>query len=185
MTEFSLKKIVLLCGLIALAMPLTACGHDDKDDEAKIEKADEDAKKITPICPQVAIVRELQSIEDYGREAAAPEQLVASAHLRKIDGDCAYVKGGIDVKFELGALAERGPRLGGKHTEFPYFIAVVNPEQTILNKDTANVSFTFSGDKHTPRAKDKRKDGPDYQVLIGFQLTQEQLDASHNPKTQP
>ena len=174
---------------------LAACSHDDDAADTPVGSDKDKNKKVAevkmpaPICPQVAIVRELQTYRDYGREQPDPSQLVAAGKLIKVVGDCAYTDDGIDVKFELDMAAQRGPRLGGEHTSLPYFIAVLDPQQNILTKNTLSADFDLPDNRkiveHTdnlhisiPLAKDKKRFGSNYQILIGFQLSQEQLDAN-------
>ena len=53
----------------------------------KRKKEDPDLVKApTPICPQVAIVRELEGISDYGTETPDPSQLVSQARMSSIEG---------------------------------------------------------------------------------------------------
>jgi hypothetical protein len=197
-------RIVVTLGLLALGGCSwlgigTSSDEDDKKktDVAKEEKAQERAKEKLvadnpPICPQVAIMREIDTWRDYGREKPTPDQLIAAAHMTKIAGTCSYhydkdKPQGIDIKFELDMEAMRGPRLGGLHATVPFFVAVVDPDGTILDKNRLTTDIGFSSDEHTagtsenlhvfiPLAKAAQTTGPDYRVLAGFQLTQEQYD---------
>jgi len=186
--RFSLFAIPLL--LLFLA----ACSSD-KDSEAKEEamkeKKEAEAKaaaeyKPKLICPQVAIVRSLETLRDYGAEKPAHDQLVAVSRMQGLDGNCSYEDEGIDVSFMIHFAAAKGPRLGGERADFPYFVAVVDPAGAILNKNQMTEEFRFKEDekvaKHDeplhvfiPLPKDKKDTGPDYRVLAGFQLTEEQL----------
>jgi hypothetical protein len=64
---------------------------------------------------------------------------------------------------------------------------VVDPDQNILNKEQMTETFHFKKDEKfatqdedlhvfIPLDKDKWQTGPHFQVLLGFQLTQKQLD---------
>jgi hypothetical protein len=185
---------------MVMMLGLSACSSTPKktDEEKTAEKeaekkAAEEAKRPLPICPQVAIIRDLESFEDYGTEKPDPSQLVAKAKMVSIEGDCEYKKSdkdenkqeGVDITFSLNFVAERGPRLGGLHTSFPYFIAVLDPDQNILNKEKMTMDFGFSSSSKVaednaplhvflPLPKDKRILGPNYQVLVGFQLNEDQ-----------
>ncbi|MDX2028894.1 MAG: hypothetical protein SFW62_09715 [Alphaproteobacteria bacterium] len=187
-----MKKFPYLLVLILLTA-LSACASSDKEKDKDAEKEEEkkeevvEEKKKLPICPQVAIIRELATVRDYGDEKPDLEQLVSVSRMESIEGDCEYKDEGIDIAFGLGMIAGKGPRLGGDHASFSYFIAVVDPEQNILNKDRMSVEFRFTDDKKIaermerlhvfiPLGKDKHETGPNYQVLLGFQLTQAQLD---------
>ncbi len=162
---------------------MMACADDDQDKDKE-----KDENKPKPICPQVVIVRELDRISDYGTESPDPTQLVAKALMNNVNGDCAYQKDGIDIAFDLTMVAVRGPRLGGNHVSLPYFIAVADPDHKILQKELMTADFHISNDEKTvekteslhvviPVAKDKTDTGPNYQVLLGFQLTEEQIKA--------
>ena len=172
---------------------LAACSSDEKSDDrpGDTKESTAEVSKTTLICPQVAIVRDLGDIHDYGTEDADASQLVAEARMNAVDGDCAYGKDGIDVRFSISFISARGPRLGGQRTSFPYFIAVIDPEDTILNKDRMTEDFHFSSndkvsekseDIHVfvPISKEKLSLGPAYRILVGFQLTQQQLNAARN-----
>ena len=112
-------------------------------------------------------------------------------------GDCAYIKGGIDVSFSLNFVAARGPRLGGLHASFPYFIALLDPSDKVLEKNRMTKEFGFSSsskitqdseDLHVfiPLPKEQMSLGPSYRVLVGFQLTKEQLDMTRgSSQSQP
>lgn len=192
----------LLIAAAFLALGLTACGSDTADADKSADKSSDSAvshdedkpaakadyvkPKFAPICPQVAIVAPLDHIRDYGDEKPDPSQLVAEAKLLDLQGTCAYEDDGIDVTFDLNMAALRGPRLGGLHTSFPFFTAVVDPDGEILNKEPMTADFGFASDQKIsnraeslhvfiPLAKEDQADGPDYRVLIGFQLPDAQL----------
>jgi hypothetical protein len=199
-------RIVAAIALLTLSsctwLGITSSSDEDdknKTDVAKAEKAQarEKEKLIEenpPICPQVAIVRDIDTLRDFGREKPAPDQLIVAAHMTNITGSCSYnydkdKPQGIDIKFELDMEAVRGPRLGGLHASLPFFVAVVDPSGAILNKNRLSAEINFSSDERSagdaenlhvfiPLTKAAQQTGPDYRVLAGFQLTQEQYDAA-------
>ncbi len=138
------------------------------------------------LCPQVAILRDVERVEDYGREAADPSNLVAIAVMKKIDGSCKYDDDGVNVVFDLGLAAEKGPRLGSDQISFPFFVSLVTPEDKVRAKEMMTVLFAFpSGGKLVEKTEPLRvflplkpeEDASSYRVLLGFQLTEEQLQA--------
>ena len=177
--------------LFLVSLSLAACGSDEdakKDDAKADEKAAEHKaeKKIpspTPICPQVAIVRGLDVIRNANNDSSDSSELIAGAKLLSVDGDCEYLdEGGIDVAFNLNLIAKRGPKLEGRHANFPLFVAVLDPQGNILNKNIFNADIKFSSDDeyinhseslhvYIPLPKDKHTLGPYYRVLGGFQLS--------------
>ncbi|MDR3424477.1 MAG: hypothetical protein P4M13_05290 [Alphaproteobacteria bacterium] len=172
--------------LLALFLALAACADSDKS-PAKDQPAMPEIKTDNLICPQVAILQEAQETFDYGGEKPDPAQLIAKARLKKIDGDCAYraddkdgKKSGIDISFTLQEAAARGPRLEGAQASFPYFVAVVDPADNILSRQTLTAQFKFSGSDQVtvssdplhvfiPLSPQELLAGPDYRVLVGFE----------------
>ena len=159
--------------LFLLPLALTACSST------------EDAKPKR-LCPQTAFVRELERVNDYGADMPDEKTLVAAAKMKSVDGTCDYRDEGVDVNFTLKIIAGKKERLGGDKIGFPFFVSIIDPEGKILSKELMTADFEFSGDKKTaerteilhvfiPMAKDA--DGTNYQVLMGFQLTEEQLNA--------
>lgn len=192
-----MNKRYLLWSFLALlaALPLlAACGSDDetKPDTTKAEEPKPAIKTATikaptPICPQVGVVRGLDVVRDYAGENPDPSQLVAAAKLLGTDGDCEYTDEGVDITFNANMAARRGQRLGGRHASFPMFVAVLDPTDTILNKNQMTADIDFSSDdaevNHVetmhvfiPLARDRQPLGPQYRVLAGFQLTLAQAE---------
>ncbi len=173
-----MKKFPLLIVLFALA----SCAGDSKPESEAPPKPEVKTKHL--ICPQVAIVKEAEEIIDYGQEEADPSKLVAKAKMTKIEGDCAYRKGeasdsGIDIEFRLQSIAMRGPRLEGSKAGFPFFVAVLDPGDTVINRQMLSANYRFSGEgklaelneaMHVfiPLPEESLIGGPDYRVLIGF-----------------
>jgi len=166
---------VLCIALLALA----ACANTS---EAPVRK-----------CPQVAILRPLERVEDYGNDTVDSSTLVAVAVMQSLSGKCAYESNGVDLNFTLSMKAEKGPNLGGNRISFPYSVSVITPDDKIIAKDMMTATFTFD-DKtklatteeplhvFLPLAKDE--DASTYRVLTGFQLTESQLKAARTRQIQ-
>ncbi|MGE0108688.1 MAG: hypothetical protein AB7S81_02830 [Bdellovibrionales bacterium] len=157
---------VFCCLMVALS--LTACAGG----------------KESRLCPQVASVRELDRMTDYGRDKVMPENLVAVASMARIEGSCEYSDDGVDVLFDIHMAAKKGPRLGGNEASFPYFISLVSPQDKVVGKETMTERFSFEGDRLEDTKTEslrvyipleKGEDASLYRVLSGFQLTPEQL----------
>ncbi len=176
-----MKKTFSLLFILFLA----ACASETTKENSQEASAPAPAEVRTDnlICPQVAILKQAEEEADFGGESGGDEsQLVAKARFAKIEGDCAYRKGdesGIDVAFTLRAQAMKGARLGGERASFPYFIAVVDPADSVLSREVMTAEFKFLKDKKVseieealhvfvPVSEDALPSGPDYRVLIGF-----------------
>lgn len=208
--------------LSALLLPLSACSYLGMGDTPKV------------MCPQVAVVRELERTRDFGRDEPVEENLVSSVTMKGIVGQCEYteiklengkynggdfvvssyiepdtkhadifrsdketnfygevdgskeeIKKGADVEFSVDFIAEKGPRLGGNSFSVPYFVSILDPSDKILGKEVITAKFEFSGSRKTDDRQetlhvfiptpDKDSRPEDYRVLIGFQLTEDQL----------
>ena len=185
-------KHPILIAFSLIVLLLGGCSTLFGDDDAKAKKdepKEAKAKPVTPICPQVAIIRQLETLRDYGGEQPDPAQLVTTAKMTQIVGDCDYTKTGVDISYTLDMVAGRGPRLGGRHIDVPFFVAVVDPANAILTKDKLSAAIDFPENSrfapHTEKLhvfiplSDKQRDtGPFYRVLAGFQLTDAQLAAA-------
>ncbi len=181
-------KVAVLA--LAALLGLAACGSD-KPSEGEDKPVAE--KKKPPICPQVAIIHDLDLLRDYGGDDADESRLVAAGRMLAVDGTCEYRDNGVDVTFDLTMAAMRGPSLGGSRVSLPYFVAVVAPDKTVLSKDSLNAAFAFASDKSVadraepihvfiPLPKSQQQTGPLYQVLTGFQLTKEQVEGLARPE---
>ncbi|MDD5586959.1 MAG: hypothetical protein PHY92_08405 [Alphaproteobacteria bacterium] len=171
------RSLLLLC---AVAVLLAACSSGKKEPQR--------------LCPQTAIVREIERVKDYGGETPDDNAVVASALMRGVQGRCDYRDDGVSVSFDIKMTAGRGDRLGGDHVSFPFFVAVLDSEQKILSKELMTADFAFSGkDKKVEKTEsldvfipmDKDADGTNYQVLLGFQLTEDQLKAARKDEAEP
>jgi hypothetical protein len=194
------KNIFALLAFACLLNFTVACSKDtqqaqeeEEEEQQRQEKEAAEAKSAVEtwhpklICPQVAIVHELDTIRDYGgAQQPAANQLVAASRMQSVSGDCGYQDDGIDIAFELDFTAARGAHLSGRNVEFPFFVAVIDPDGHILNKNQMTEKFHFKDEDKTaersdnlhvfiPMPKDQHKAGPNYRVLTGFQLTEDQL----------
>ncbi len=160
------KSLILtLMGVVAV----TACSSD--------------SKKPQHLCPQTAIIRDLELARDYGNDTIDDKTLVATAMMKNVKGRCDYTDEGVEVEFDLLILGGKGPRLGGDRASFPFFISVLDPEKTIMSKEMMTAEIAFGGAGVVEKTEqlrvfiplEKDADGSLYQVLMGFQLTEDQL----------
>ncbi len=160
-------KIVLLA--LVMVVP-AACSSSGKKDER--------------MCPQVAIIRQLERAHDYGNDEPSEKTLVAAALMKDVKGRCSYERDGVEVTFDLLMVAGRGSRLGGDRVSLPFFVSVIAPDKSIVSKEVMTADFVFkSSSKHIEYTEQIRvflpleteSDASHHQVLMGFQLTEEQV----------
>lgn len=141
-------------------------------------------------CPRVTIVDELGAINDF-MDISDPSEynLVSEATLDLEESSCVYRKSNVSVDLKLAFYSRLGQRgkLNDKDKPFvsyPFFVAVTNPDGNILAKEVFGASMTYDRgeEKHTYFENLRQiipiinpDKGKDYEILVGFQLTPEQL----------
>lgn len=146
---------------------------------------------ITPGgCPKIAIIRDLSV---YQHPAAADESnLVISARMGHIVNNCVTDADGNGVadplaqtSFDVAAI--RGANTAGKRAAMPFSVSVVDENEKVIKKEIYEIPILFHDNSRElqltvpvnpnvglPADQDPSK----YQVLIGFQLSAEQLKAN-------
>ena len=143
-------------------------------------------------CPKVGILRDANQVTLYRPGGKGAADVQARAQIVDYLGNCTYDETGVTVDVSLILVAERGPALTGTSVPLSYFAAVIDPAGNIPTRQRFDTSIDFTG--NGPRAGSredlqphiplpKAKDARDYQVLVGFQLTQAQLDANRKADT--
>ena len=144
-------------------------------------------------CPQAEIVGELQSLSEFDSASnPAPSNLISTIEITNVQKSCNYASGAatIDLKMDfVGTLGPRGRALSSDRPFFsyPFFVAVTSRDGTILAKEVFAASLTYDPGQNTKIYTEKLRQiipiergesGGDYRVLVGFQLTPDQL--AHN-----
>ena len=143
--------------------------------------------KPEPACPRGVIPMDASSITRFrdgpGRDLT---DVLVTGNIQNILVDqCKYDKKSVDVSnFQIAITADRGPADRSKAADFEYWVAIVDPQRKVLTRETFKVHFDFSELNHVgtvvadlePRIPlpDIMK-APDYQIVVGFQLTPEEL----------
>ncbi len=121
-----------------------------------------------------------------------PKTLVSEVKLGKQRGACIYNQEDKSVAVQVSLIfnSSLGPRSkiykGDKpNFAYPYFIAVTSPNGEIVAKEVFAASISYKEDQKSLSHKEtlrqiipleKLGEGPDYTILAGFQLTEEQLE---------
>lgn len=141
----------------------------------------------SPACPRVAVLADAARIVKFrqgqGRDLT---DVLYEGQFRDITGTCAYdmKRSHIDLEFSVDIEIARGPAETTRRVGVEYFVSVVDPNQNILGKQKFTTSFQFEGnanraviteDVNSRLPLQDVKLGPGYAVLIGFQLSAEEL----------
>jgi hypothetical protein len=146
----------------------------------------QDPKVAALTCPATGLVPGSSSfpVIEGNKAHSGPADVAALGHTQSITGDCKFKKGEVEVNLTLNFTGQKGAK-GAKLTEqvFPYFVAVVSPNDEILQRqvfsttvdfDNATGAGTSSEDHriHVPM-KDFSASGS-YRIAAGFTLTPQQ-----------
>jgi hypothetical protein len=143
------------------------------------------------VCPSAAPVRDLEAIAQLRPGGHQAKDVLAGARLLTPSLTCDFDKNMIVATVEVPIKGFRSDA-GVKPDQFSYFVAVATADRRILSKQVLNVPVAFGSgetsqsvtDSVTVRIPAARKgEGGDYAILLGFQLTPEQLEFNRKPKT--
>lgn len=148
-----------------------------------------DALLASP-CPQVELVSDLSSLSDFSSEKRMEDKyLVSRVDLNSAETTCKLASNSAIVDLRLVLKSALGPKAKKKSSDkpffsYPFFVAVTSPSGKIMAKEIFTASMTFSPNEtmHTHRENLRQiipihnKDVAHlYKVLVGFQLSPEQL----------
>lgn len=154
-------------------------------------------KTPPPPCPQIGILADAAKLTHFrpgeGRDITDVD---FKGEVVGISGACKTGDKGkaIEMTVSLRLVATRGPASSGSAVTLPYFVSVVDHQtQRILAKRNFDSPIDFSGGQrragvvevvtqHIPLTQGRK--GSDFDVLVGLQLTAEQLDYNRHQVNQ-
>jgi len=138
------------------------------------------------VCPRVRLLPEAGRVTVLreGAEIPAPEDVVLHGRLDLVSGSCEIGGEEVAVAFDLAVAATRGPALFGTTAELGYFVSILSPEGEVLAHERFQAPLEFGADRRRAGVVDTLSqsfalegEAPAraYRVLVGFELTPEQL----------
>lgn len=144
-------------------------------------------------CPGVEVLPDTKSITYFDDPTGKPTGgLVARAQLVDIKGGCDYTANSVVVDIDMvmqGKITDKGRYEGRRDLEafmtFPYFVAIMAPDGTMIDKKIMATAMRFKpsiddldhAEKITQTIPlDNLSMGPKYTITLGFQLNRAQLD---------
>ncbi len=147
-------------------------------------------------CPKIVVLDELNSLYDFSDFAkATPEHSISTVWITNIESKCKVRDKNITLDVDLLFEGHTGPKAdfsNGKPKKivYPYFIALTGVSGNIVAKTIHKVGMTYNGPDDYIIEKDTASqsiplasftDGG-YEVLVGFQLTEDQLNYNRQAK---
>jgi hypothetical protein len=146
-------------------------------------------------CPQVAVLQQAETVTQFlpGRTDVAAQ--ITTAQITGVAGACvtSHDDDVLRVTFRAGFVASNGPANHEATLHLPYFVALTRGDH-IIQKQDYTIVVHFNGNASTAVATSKPAtievgnvgSSQDVQVLIGFEMTPEQLSyAAAHPLAQP
>jgi len=150
-------------------------------------------------CPPAKIMPELKEMVEFSDLSNPSSKTeISRLKIREIKSHCTQEDGNLVVRLDISFDGALGPKARIRETDkpsyaFPYFVAVSGPKGGVLAKELFAASISYDAQQnetsqvetitqHIPLNGDGNT--PDYSVLIGFQLAEEQLAYNRAEKTE-
>ncbi len=141
-------------------------------------------KTAAGTCPQVSLMPDLGNIAQLRNK-----QLVSETIFENITPACSATDSAATVRLAINFKGRLGPE-GVKDAaveanySLPYLVAVINPKGEIISKDIFAITLTYKKGQTEQSYADlleqsiplqKAEKATDYKIMLGFQLTDEEL----------
>jgi len=135
-------------------------------------------------CPDTGLILAASKLTSFNAATAREEDMLVDATLGNYRGACRMRQDNLEFMLEVDIAARRGDAGKDlKRAKFPYFIAILDPAENVLQRQgfSTTVSFDNNGsgvttEKHILRLSlEDKKTVRQHKVVIGFELTPEQL----------
>jgi hypothetical protein len=168
-----LPRLTRAAAALAVILVLGGCGLFGKDEPPEL-------------CPRISVLKDAERLTAF-REGGGRDltDVTFEAEFGELRAACTVDKGRASVRTQVNMNLVRGPAGGEKNGDLAFFIAVTDPNNNVLTKEV------FSGPAEFPRNQSRaiiseeseltipiaaKWIAADYEILIGFQLTQDQLE---------
>lgn len=162
--RFVLMGAVLLTG---------ACSSNKKD------------AKAAEVCPKVGVLADASQLVEFSGAPGDVGGVVYRANIVNAAVQCDYSRHRVDLNLTLQFRAARGPASLGLAYQLGYFVAVTDPSENILAKEVFKVPVLFNSAENVTVLREKveqiriplknKEAGMAYQILVGFDLTADQV----------
>lgn len=150
-------------------------------------------------CPQVAVVEDLKTLSQFETPATpSPDTNISSLSITGMTANCSKTKNTVAVDIGLRFDGKLGPKAitwnQDSHSfAYPYFVAVTTPSGEILSKEVFAATVRYEDGEQSLTQEETMKqviplrddaDAAGYEILIGFQLTDDELNYNREMASQ-
>ena len=151
-------------------------------------------------CPQIAVVDDLKTLTQFEIPSApTPGTKISSVAITGMESSCALTDKTVAVNIGLRFDGQLGPQAADWATEsrsfaYPYFVAVTTPAGEILSKEVFAATIRYENGEMAITQQEKMRQviplpektsASGYEILIGFQLTEDELQYARMTGTAP
>lgn len=156
--------------LLALApLFLVACASQDE---------------APPVCPEAILIKDAERLVKFEGPGRDLTDVLFELDINEVQLVCEYDDDVIESALGIRFIAARGPADRDRTASFSYFVAIGTPEREILAREEFDLTIPFEGNRTRVVALEEifpniplrpGRDGDDYLVYIGLQLTPDEL----------
>lgn len=179
----SLFRVPAIVGISCLSLALAGC----ESTQNSLESVFAEEKPVRLLCPDVRVIKNLTRFVSYRDGQQDLSNVLIDAKIDGLASSCIYDRSGPLVEVEATVTMEvgRGPANDNRIAELDYFVAVVDGRDRILTKKVFPTRFEFPQGQLSVQAVEQAsltiplsalEQGPEYRILIGYQLSPEQRD---------
>ncbi|WP_148301779.1 hypothetical protein [Sneathiella glossodoripedis] len=176
-----MKSVLKLIAALSIPLLAGACSTDFGTDIFSMEE------RVLP-CPTVSILPGAETItvfrEGPGRDLV---DVTFEGSIEPLKGECLYEDDDSLIVAELFLQLNvvKGPASNSNSVKLPFFISIVDRDKKILSKRVFDSPIEIPEGKRRGAALEEMihripvlsgRDGRDYTIVLGFQLTAEQLE---------
>lgn len=141
-------------------------------------------------CPSVSFLGGAEKIIQF-QEGPSREikDILIQAEMTNLGGSCRFSSRRVEVMVIFDIIAERGPSNPSSSASLPFFLAVLGAEGEILVKTTFVEDIDFHENRLETWSEEIDQEiflfdnvtPLNFEILVGFQLTPDQLDQNFTP----
>jgi hypothetical protein len=172
------RRVSRIAPVVVLGLLVAGCGLFDKD--------------IVYRCPEVFILEDAKDLTKFkpgsGRDIT---DILFEAEIVNFTGGCEYDKGEAEIELLVQIRVERGPANRNRGISFEYFVAIPKFQSQPEGKRVLPVKGAFEDNKTRLIYQDELTmtipvkaptDGAGIEIVLGFQLTPDQLKFNRSRK---
>lgn len=162
---------------------------------AQVANPVKEEKKKLPVydgsCPPVSVRSDLVHLVEFTDPAKPSDKTkISEIDIRGVQNTCRVEKGALVMQIDILLSGKTGPKARVKPSNkpsfaYPYFVAVTDSTGNVVSKEIFAASIGYGADKNELTITESifqnmpfpdPANGLNYNVVVGFQLTPEQLE---------